>query len=121
MKKYYIKTYAAKGLIEWQMVLNAAGAFLRICFSGGSMGSNGVIPAKYTTDNPAIQAMIEKTPHFKCGRIIVYHIKAVDIPEPDKPEKENAVQSTLQEGEYDPTVYFVPPVPKSSQNDEEES
>lgn len=71
------KTYAARGLLDWQMTLNIGGAFIRISFSGGSMGSNGVIPAKYTTDNPAIQRMIEKTPHFESGRIYI-------IPPPEK-------------------------------------
>ena len=66
------KTYAARGLLDWQMALNVAGAIIRICFSGGCMGTNGVIPAKYTTDNPAIQKMIEKTPAFKNGKIFIY-------------------------------------------------
>ena len=68
MKK---KTYAARGLLEWQMALNVGGAILRICFSGGSMGSNGVLPAKYTTDNPAIQKVIEKSKHFISGKIFL--------------------------------------------------
>lgn len=66
------KTYAARGLLDWQMALNIGGAIIRICFSGGSMGSNGVIPAKYTTDNEAIQKMIEATPAFVCGKIFIY-------------------------------------------------
>lgn len=67
------KTYAVRGLLEWKMALNVGGAIIRICFSGGSMGPNGVIPAKYTTDNPVLQHMIEKSPHFENKRIFVYN------------------------------------------------
>ena len=66
------KTYAARGLLDFKMALNVGGAVIRICFSGGYMGSNGVVPAKYTTDNPAIIRMIEKSPQFKGKRIYVY-------------------------------------------------
>ena len=66
------KTYAARGMLDWKMAINVDGAILRIFFSGGYMGSNGVMAAKYTTDNPAIQNIIEKTEHFKTGRIYIY-------------------------------------------------
>lgn len=66
------KTYAARGMLDWQMALNIKGAIVRICFSGGSMGSNGVVPAKYTTDNDVIQYLIEHTKEFKSGRIYVW-------------------------------------------------
>ena len=75
------KTYAARGLLEWQMVLNTGGAFIRISFTGGTMGSNGVLPAKYTTDNEALQFLIENSPHFKAGRIIVFNVEKL----PDRP------------------------------------
>lgn len=66
------KTYAARGLLDFQMALDVYGAMLRICFSGGSMGSNGVVPAKYTTSNIAIQHLIEKSPQFKSNRIFLH-------------------------------------------------
>lgn len=69
------KTYAARGLLDWQLALNVGGAILRIVFSGGSMGSNGVLPAKYTTDNEAIQRIIEDTDHFRRGRIYLAGVK----------------------------------------------
>lgn len=71
------KTYAARGLLDWQMALNVGGAILRICFSGGSMGINGVIPARYTTDNEALQRIIENTPQFNSGRIFLLHEETV--------------------------------------------
>lgn len=63
------KTYAARGLLDFQMALDLGGAVIRICFSGGAMGSNGVISAKYETDNPAIQRMIEASENFRKGRV----------------------------------------------------
>lgn len=66
------KTYAARGLIEWQMALNICGALIRLSFTGGTMGSNGVIPAKYTTENEVLQTLIEQSPHFTSGRIFLY-------------------------------------------------
>ena len=65
------KTYAARGMIDWQWALNVNGAIFKIWFTGGSMGSNGVIPAKYTTDNEVIQTIIEKTKEYKSNRIIL--------------------------------------------------
>ena len=66
------KTYAAAGLLDYKMTLNVNGAFLRLCFSGGSMGYNGVISAKYSTDNPALQRMIENSEQFRSGRIYLF-------------------------------------------------
>lgn len=63
------KTYIAKGLLEFQMTIPVGGAYIRICFSGGSMGSNGVLPARYSTDNEAIQKIIENSDHFFEGKI----------------------------------------------------
>ena len=64
-----IKTYGARGLIEWQMALNACGAIIRLKFTGGYMGSNGVVAAKYSTDNEALQNLIEKSPEFNRGKV----------------------------------------------------
>ena len=65
------KTYAARGMIDWQMAINVNGAIIKIYFTGGYMGSNGLMPAKYTTDNEAIQKIIEATPQFESGRIFL--------------------------------------------------
>ena len=63
-------TYFAKGLLEFRMNINLNGAILKINFTGGTMGSNGVIPARYETDNPAIQKIIRESPQFKSGKIL---------------------------------------------------
>ena len=65
------KIYGARGMLDWQLALDVKGAIVRICFSGGSMGSNGVIPARYVTENEAIQKIIEESLPYKDGRIIL--------------------------------------------------
>lgn len=66
------KTYAARGLLDFHMALDVHGAIIRLYFSGGSMGTNGVVPAKYTTDNEALQKLIEHSPQFESNRIYLH-------------------------------------------------
>lgn len=80
-KKPLKKIYQAKGLLEYQMTINAGGVTLRICFSGGMMGSNGVQGGTYITDNPVLQRLIEASPQFLQKRIVVRPWK--------EPEKDN--------------------------------
>lgn len=63
-------TYISKGLLELHITLNAGGAEIPIHFTGGTIGSNGVISARFTTDNPAIQKLIEKSEYFRKRRIV---------------------------------------------------
>lgn len=69
------KTYAARGLLDFKMALNVGGAVIRICFSGGYMGSNGVVPAQYSTDNPAIIHLIENSKQFVSNRVYLYRVE----------------------------------------------
>lgn len=78
-------TYAARGLLDFKMALNVGGAIIRICFSGGMMGSNGVIPAKYVTDNPAIIRMIESSPQYLSHRVYKYMTEKIS---PEREERE---------------------------------
>ena len=66
------KTYAARGLLDFRMAINVGGAVIHIIFSGGMMGANGVVPAKYTTDNTALQFLIERSPQFNLGKIYIH-------------------------------------------------
>lgn len=75
------KIYYAKGMIEWHAAFQHNGLTLRILFSGGGMGSNGIIPAKYRTDNEAIQRIIEESDYYKENRLLM-------VIEPEKPEKD---------------------------------
>lgn len=62
-------TYIVKGLLEWQFLLRTGGAELPVHFTGGTMGSNGVIGARYVTANPVIKKLIEASPEFRSGKI----------------------------------------------------
>lgn len=64
------KTYGIRGLLECHLSIPSGGAEIKIHFSGGSMGSNGILPARYTTRNPAIQYLIENSGEYKSGVII---------------------------------------------------
>lgn len=72
MRLRFRKTYGVRGLLEWKMAITAGKAAVRINFSGGTMGSNGVRPAKFVTDNPAIQALIESGEHYRSGKVFLY-------------------------------------------------
>lgn len=80
------KTYSTRGLLDFSMALNIGGAIVRICFNGGYMGSNGVVSAKYTTDNLAIIKMIEKSPQFLSRKIFV--IREEELPQDPLPPLE---------------------------------
>lgn len=72
MKKRYIKTYAAKGLLECKMSLHIGKATVTVLFTGGSMGATGVISAKYVTANTALQTLIEGSSQFHSGRVYLH-------------------------------------------------
>ena len=60
-----MKTYAAKGMLECNFILTTKyGARIRVSFTGGSMGTNGIIPAKFSTDNPLICEIIESCTEY---------------------------------------------------------
>lgn len=64
------KTYGVRGLLECHLSIPSGGAAVKIHFSGGSMGSNGILPARYTTANPAVQYLIENSGEYKSGMIV---------------------------------------------------
>ena len=78
MKTKFIKTYAAKGLLECKMSLRIGKAILTINFTGGSMGGNGVISAKYVTGNAAIQALIEGSAQFQSGKVYLHKKEEIE-------------------------------------------
>lgn len=64
-------TYGVYNLIEWHALLRMGKASVKVLFTGGSITTQGVTPATFTTDNPVIQFAIEKSPEFINGRIKV--------------------------------------------------
>ncbi len=63
------KTYYVNGLVEWTAALRAGRAVIKVPFSGGAFTKYGHHPARFTTSNPTIQEIIERSPHFKSGKI----------------------------------------------------
>lgn len=63
------KTYGVYNIIEWHAQLQVGKALLKVAFTGGSITTNGVTPATYTTDDPVIQLAIERSREFKSGKI----------------------------------------------------
>ena len=63
------KTYGVSGLMEWQCLIVSGGVKYHFPFTDGAMTAFGVTAAKYTTENPIFQNVIENSEWFKRGRI----------------------------------------------------
>ena len=64
-----MKTYISRGLLEWHAKLKVDRAYVIINFTGGSMSSGGLVPGRFSTDNPALQKIIESSVEFKTNKI----------------------------------------------------
>lgn len=89
-----IKTYAARGLLEWQTLIPTGGAVLRLHFKGGTMGTNGILPAKFTTGDPVVQRLIESSRQFQTGKIFLYGQPQVIPDETDSKAKQTLIDET---------------------------
>lgn len=86
MKKKIV-TYGVPGMLEWHALLKIGNSHLRINFTGGSLSGYGVTPATFTTDNAALQRIIEQSNEFKSKRIkIVKCIVAEDSGQTERPK-----------------------------------
>ena len=84
--KIFRKTYGVRNLVEWQAIIPAGRGKLIVHFTGGSITAYGVTPATYKTENPAQQAIIETSKHFRSGRIFLVKSELVkEIPDKTKP------------------------------------
>lgn len=72
------KTYGVYNLVEWIAQLRMGKAFIKVPFTGGSITTQGVTPATYTTENPIIQFAIERSPEFINGKIKVVRQVTLD-------------------------------------------
>lgn len=61
--------FGVYGLTEWETLVPAGRAKLRVRFTGGSLSGYGVVPATFTTYNMHIKLLIENSPQFNSGRI----------------------------------------------------
>ena len=64
------ETYMVKGLLEWRHLLRCGGALIPVEFTGGMMSGNGMVPGRFTTDNPVIQKLIKESKEFKDNLIV---------------------------------------------------
>lgn len=92
MKK--LKSYGYKGKVECSKIFRLGSTNFRIDFTGGSITAEGVIPAKFDTSNIAYQAVIESSPEFKSGKIVITQM--IDIEE-DEPVIIDAVNEKTNE------------------------
>lgn len=68
------KTYFVRDLIEWKIILplnSVQKPFVEIEFTGGSHTGYGITPARFTTEDPVIQARLEASKWFANGRIYI--------------------------------------------------
>lgn len=65
------KIYGVRGLMEWHAVLMVGGHTVEVDFTGGTLTGYGVTPARYATDDPVMQKLIEKSRHFQEGKIFI--------------------------------------------------
>lgn len=66
-----IRTYGIRGLMECMVSIPVGKAHMRVEFTGGILTSYGNTPAKYTTSDQFKQTVIENSPQFKSGRIVL--------------------------------------------------
>lgn len=66
-----LKIYGVRHLMEWQCVIVHNGAKFHFPFVDGASTGYGVTPARYRTDNPVLQQVIENSNHFKSGKIFL--------------------------------------------------
>lgn len=72
-------TYGVYNLVEWHAVLRMGKAYVKVPFTGGSITTQGVTPATFTTEDPIIQFAIERSPEYVNGKIKV--VRRVDLKE----------------------------------------
>lgn len=65
------KTYLAPGLLDLRLIVRADGAWATVDFTGGRNSGYGSCCARYSTDNPVMKRLIEATPEFISGKIIL--------------------------------------------------
>lgn len=84
-----LKTYGVKGLMEWQCQIVSGNVRFLFAFTDGVITAHGMSPAKFKTDNPVFQSVIENSNYFKKGRIAL--LKTVVL-EADKPKVEEVAE-----------------------------
>ncbi len=63
------KTYAVRGMLDYQIDIPAGAARIKIHFSGGAFTKYGNLPACFATSDATIQKIIENSKPYREGRI----------------------------------------------------
>lgn len=79
MVKIVRKTYGIFGMVEHSVLIGPASCNVRIEFKNGRISVRGVEPCTFTTDNPAVQSLIEQTDKFKKKYIVVVSKKEIEL------------------------------------------
>lgn len=100
MRKTKTKTtYGVYNLIEWHALLRMGKATVKVHFTGGSITTQGVTPATFTTENPVIQFAIENSPEFAGGKIkIVRSVKLKEAVEIESNMADASMPSAATDG-----------------------
>lgn len=118
-------TYGAPRLVDWVAQIKVGAASVRVHFTGGALTSYGVTPAEYTTSNPFIQKVIENSPYFKEGRIIILRRAAVEEPQKTalkaKPKAQQQPAPAPQPKAEEPVAEPPAPTPAPVETEEPET
>ena len=99
-----LKTYGVLGLLEWNALIPAGRAHLRIMFSGGALTAYGTTPATYSTKDAMVQQIIERSKYFKEGRIILLKEYVLDEPKEEATPVADEATSAPEEATKLPTA-----------------
>lgn len=94
-----IKTYGVDRLAEYRCQIPVGPATVSILFSGGSFSGYGQTPATYSTDNPALQLIIENSPQYRSGKIRLVRSEAIRGRKLQTSAHSGAAREELREGE----------------------
>lgn len=89
-----LKIYGVRNLMEWQCVIIHNGVKFHFPFVDGGVSGDGVTPARYRTQNPVLQQVIESSQYFKSGKIILE--KKIVIEKDPEPIKQNDAMTTIK-------------------------
>ena len=87
--KKHMKIYGAPEKLEWVLKLNNGKLCTEVHFEGGSISGYGAQPARYKTEHPLVQQLIEGSPYFKAGEIILMHDYGAEPVKEEAPKLES--------------------------------
>lgn len=87
-----IKTYGAKGLMEWVALIQVGRATIQVPFTGGTKSGLDMSPATYTCRSEVFQQVIENSDYFKSGKIVL--LRQTATPEDEKKEAATKAKKT---------------------------